>query len=224
LTITHITQISEDWIIFSSKKLITLADAYSTGSSLMPQKKNPDALELLRGKSGRVFGSLIGLLTLLKGLPRAYNKDLQEDKELLFDTIRTLKGSLPIMTGVISSVTVSAPAMRNQLVGEMLATDLAEYLVRKGVPFRETHHVAGAAVKLAEERGITLTDLKYEDLKPLHSAFEEDVILVWDFEKSVENRNTEGGTARKSVIEQIRQMREWLKANPALEGSKPIHK
>jgi len=105
-----------------------------------------------------------------------------------------------------------------------LATDLAEYLVRKGVPFRETHHVAGAAVKLAEEKGIALTDLKYEDLKPLHAAFEEDVIAVWDFEKSVENRATEGGTARKSVEQQIRNIREWLKANPIQEGSKPIHK
>ena len=138
---------------------MTLADAYSTGSSLMPQKKNPDSLELLRGKAGRVFGDMSGLLMTLKGLPSTYNKDLQEDKEPLFDAMESLAGALPIAAGALATLTVNGGRMAEALVPEMLATDLAEYLVRKGVPFRETHHVAGAAVALAESEEIALTDL-----------------------------------------------------------------
>ena len=209
LTMTHISQLSEDLILYSNKKFVTLADAYSTGSSLMPQKKNPDALELLRGKSGRALGNLVALLTVLKGLPRAYNKDLQEDKEPLFDSVNTLSASLQIVTGVLSTLKLHTERMRDALVPEMLATDLAEYLVRKGVPFRETHHVAGAAVRLCEERGVGLFDLTVHDLRGLHAAFEDDVLLVWNYESSVESRNVTGGTSLSSQREQIDKLRQW---------------
>ena len=161
LTMLHLSRFAEDLIIYSSREFgfVTLADAYSTGSSLMPQKKNPDALELLRGKSGRVMGQMTGLMTMLKGLPTSYNKDLQEDKEPLFDAVDSLNGSLQIACGVLSTLTVNPLPMRAALSPEMLATDLAEYLVRKGVPFRDAHHVAGAAVRMAEVQGVALPDL-----------------------------------------------------------------
>lgn len=212
LTMSHISQISEDLIIWASRKFVLLADAYSTGSSLMPQKKNPDALELLRGKTGRVTGSLMTVLMLLKSLPRAYNKDLQEDKEPLFDAITTIKASLQIMTGVITTLRIDADAMRGGLVPEMLATDLAEYLVRKGVPFRSTHHVAGAAVKMAEDRKCSLFDLTVADLQTLHASFEADVTDVWNYERSVESRNVPGGTSKQSQIDQVKALRDWAKS------------
>lgn len=211
LLMTHISQLSEDLIIFSSKHFVQLSDAYSTGSSLMPQKKNPDACELLRGKVGRCTGALVSMLSVLKAMPRAYNKDLQEDKEGLFDVNRTLAACLPITTGVIATLIVKPANMQAALSGDMLATDLAEYLVRKGVPFRETHHVAGAAVKLAEDKQCKLTDLKLEDLAPLHPKFEADVTSVWNFETSVERRNAPGGTSLQTVVKQIEDIKQWLK-------------
>jgi argininosuccinate lyase len=190
----------------------------------MPQKKNPDALELLRGKSGRVMGGMTGLMATLKGLPTSYNKDLQEDKEPLFDAVDNLNGSLQIATGVISTLTPNPAAMRAALSTEMLATDLAEYLVRRGVPFRETHHIAGAAVRMAEVQGIALAELEVEDLQKLHTAFDEDVSQVWDFEQSVERRDVEGGTSRRAVLAQIAQLRTWLAAGgpvSLMQRSKP---
>jgi argininosuccinate lyase len=214
MTMLHLSRLAEDLIIYSSREFgfITLADAYSTGSSLMPQKKNPDALELLRGKSGRVMGSMTGLMTTLKGLPTSYNKDLQEDKEPLFDAVDNLSGSLQIACGVLSTLAANPAHMQAALSTEMLATDLAEYLVRKGVPFRETHHIAGAAVRTAELQGIPLAELSVEDLQKLHESFDEDVTQVWDFEQSVERRDIEGGTSRRAVLAQIEQLRQWLAA------------
>lgn len=212
LTMIHLSRLAEDVIVYSSREFgfITLADAYSTGSSIMPQKKNPDALELLRGKTGRVIGDMTGLLVMLKGLPSTYNKDLQEDKEPLFDAAETLSAALQIACGVISTLEPNVAQLRQALVAEMLATDLAEYLVRKGVPFRETHHVAGAAVRLAEERRVALSDLTTADLQNLHPAFAEDVHDVWSFEESVDRRDAEGGTSRRAVLAQIAQLRQWL--------------
>lgn len=143
LLMVHLSQFAEDLIITNLQQGVKMADAYCTGSSLMPQKKNPDALELLRGKTGRVIGNATGFLCTLKGLPRAYNKDLQEDKEPLFDTISTVKDCLLIALGIISTMEPVEDKLKLRLVPEMLATDIAEYLVRKGVPFRETHHIAG---------------------------------------------------------------------------------
>jgi len=212
MTMAHLSRFAEDLIIYCSGEFgfVKMADAYSTGSSLMPQKKNPDALELLRGKTGRVMGSLSGFLTTIKGLPSTYNKDLQEDKEPLFDAVDTMSATLPIAGGVLSTLTVVPERMKSRLTTEMLATDLAEYLVRRGVPFRQTHHIAGDAVRLAEERGCQLGDLGYEDLKGLHEAFGEDVIEVWNFERSVEQRNAEGGTSHGAVIQQVEKMRQLL--------------
>jgi argininosuccinate lyase len=213
LVMVHLSQFAEDLIIYSSREFsfVKLADAYSTGSSLMPQKKNPDALELLRGKSARVMGQMTGLMTLLKGLPSSYDKDLQEDKEPLFDAVHTVGSSLQIASGVISTLEPNVAAMRAALSPEMLATDLAEYLVRKGVPFRETHHIAGAAVQMAEMQAIPLSELTLDDLLSLHHAFEEDVADVWDFEKSVDTRDAAGGTSRRAVLEQIDKLQEWLR-------------
>jgi len=212
LTMLHLSRWSEDLIIYSSREFgfVVVADAYSTGSSLMPQKKNPDSLELLRGKSGRVFGELSGFLMTMKGLPSSFNKDLQEDKEPLYDAVDTLRDSLQIAGGVLATLTVNAEKMAASLVPEMLATDLAEYLVRKGIPFRETHHVAGAAVRLAEEKGVSLSALGAADLQTLHPAFSDDVAEVWSFERSVEQRSASGGSSRGAVLAQIDALRSWL--------------
>jgi argininosuccinate lyase len=212
LTMIHLSRLAEDLIIYSSREFgfISLADAYSTGSSLMPQKKNPDSMELLRGKSGRVYGDLSGFLMTMKGLPSTYNKDLQEDKEPLFDAVDTLAGSLQITAGVLSTLTVNAERMEQSLVPEMLSTDLAEYLVRKGVPFRETHHVAGAAVRMAEDLHIPLTALSLDHLRTLHPAFDDDVMEVWNFQRSVDQRDAAGGSSRRAVQSQIENLQAWL--------------
>ena len=217
LTMVHLSRLAEDLIIYSSREFgyVTLADAYSTGSSLMPQKKNPDALELLRGKSGRLVGHLTGLVMTLKGLPSTYNKDLQEDKEPLFDAVASMSGALQIACGVLSTLRANPAAMRVALMPEMLATDLAEYLVRKGVPFREAHHIAGAAVQMAELQGIALSQLEVSDLQKLHHAFDEDVSAVWSFDLSVERRDVEGGTSRRAVLAQLAHLRAWLAARTA---------
>lgn len=208
----HISQIAEDFILYSHKKYIILADAYSTGSSLMPQKKNPDAMELVRGKTGRFIGALTQILVLLKSLPRAYNKDLQEDKPALFDVVPQIIQCIRITGAVIHTVKLNKQIMYNALESDvgMLATDLADYLVRKGVPFRQTHHIAGEAVKLTEDNNCTLRDLTLAQYKSLHPLFEQDVIDNLQWEKSIENRTTDGGTARVAVMKQIKQVQQWL--------------
>ncbi|OLL25114.1 putative argininosuccinate lyase [Neolecta irregularis DAH-3] len=212
LTMTHISRIAEDLIIYSTQEFgfVKLADAYSTGSSLMPQKKNPDSLELLRGKAGRVFGHMAGFMCTLKSLPSSYNKDLQEDKEPLFDAVKTISHSLQILSGVISTLSIFPEKMQAALSMEMLATDLADYLVMKGVPFRETHHISGRAVSLAEEKKVALSELKLDDLKGINVLFEEDLAAVFDFEKSVERRNAIGGTSKSSVKKQIEEFRQVI--------------
>lgn len=151
-----------------------------------------------------------GFMMSYKGIPSTYNKDLQEDKEPMFDAADTLSGSLQITAGVLSTMNIFPEKMKASLSADMLATDLAEYLVRKGVPFRETHHISGAAVKMAEDRNGSLSDLTVEDLKTLHPSFEADVSKVWSFETSIENRNTPGGTAKSSVLAQIELLKTWL--------------
>jgi argininosuccinate lyase len=210
----HFSQLSEDFINYASNKTITMAEAYTTGSSLMPQKKNPDACELLRGKTGRVVGDLTAMLVTLKGLPKAYNKDLQEDKEGLFDALDTVAFCTQIATGVISTVSPNPEAMRALLDPAMLATDFADYLVRKGMPFRQAHHVSGAAVKLSEDQGVALTELSLADLQAIDPIIEADVADVWDFEKSVDSRDAPGGTARSAVEAQIAEAEAWLNSLP----------
>jgi argininosuccinate lyase len=200
---THLSQFAEDVIITNLLRGVTIDDAYATGSSLMPQKKNPDALELLRGKAGIALGRAVGFTATLKGLPRAYNKDLQEDKVPLFQAVDTVKDCLAIATGVIYTMKANPEKLMEALCPEMLATDLADYLVRKGVPFRETHHISGACVRLAEEQQISLDALTLEQLQNIDSRFEEDVLKVWDYEVSVERKSSIGGTAKSSVLKQI---------------------
>ncbi|ORX99646.1 argininosuccinate lyase [Basidiobolus meristosporus CBS 931.73] len=212
MTMIHISRFAEDLIIYSSGEFgfVTLADAYSTGSSLMPQKKNPDSLELLRGKSGRVFGQMSGFLMTVKGLPSTYNKDLQEDKEPMFDAVETLGGSLQITSAVLATLKIHPQKMAASLSNDMLATDVAEYLVRKGVPFRETHHIAGAAVRLSEERGVPMSQLTVADYQTLHPSFSDDVASVWNYEQSIENRSSIGGTSKSRVLEQAASLKKWL--------------
>ncbi|KAF9456521.1 argininosuccinate lyase [Collybia nuda] len=212
LSMTHISRMAEDLVIYSTAEFgfVTLSDAYSTGSSIMPQKKNPDSLELLRGKSGRVFGNMAGFLMTLKGLPSTYNKDLQEDKEPLFDAVDNISASFKIAEGVVATLDVHAEKMRAALTMDVLATDLADYLVRKGIPFRETHHISGRAVALAESRKCQLNDLTLEDYKGLSTTFADDIHKVFDFEASVERRESIGGTSRKMVDRQISVLRAIL--------------
>jgi len=211
MMLTHISQFAEDVIINNLLKGIDIDDAYATGSSLMPQKKNPDALELLRGKAGIALGRAVGLTATLKGLPRAYNKDLQEDKVPLFDAVDTVKDCLAIATGVIVTMKPNPEMLKKALSPEMLATDLADYLVRKGVPFRETHHISGACVRMAEEQKISIDELTIEQLQEIDSRFEADVMNVWDYEVSVERKSSIGGTGKESVLKQIELLIEFAK-------------
>ncbi|KAL3229730.1 Argininosuccinate lyase [Nakaseomyces bracarensis] len=206
LFMNHISRFSEDLIIYSTAEFgfIKLSDAYSTGSSLMPQKKNSDSLELLRGKSGRVFGELSGFLMSLKGVPSTYDKDMQEDKEPLFDCLTTVEHSILIADGVIGTLSVNQEKMENALTMDMLATDLADYLVRKGVPFRETHSISGKCVALAEQENLSGIDkLTMEQFKDIDPRFEKDLYETFNFEMSVERRDAIGGTAKSAVLAQL---------------------
>jgi argininosuccinate lyase len=214
----HLSRWAEDLILWSTREFgfVTLADAYSTGSSLMPQKKNPDALELLRGKAGRLHGDLAAVLTMLKGLPGAYDKDLQEDKEPLFDAVDTLALALPVARGVLETLSIHPNRMAAALGDELLATDLADALVRAGVPFRQSHHLVGQAVRRAEEIGCSLRELPLAELQAISPQsdslrhFTAEMAAVWDFERSVEQRAAAGGTARAAVAAQIVQLRSLL--------------
>jgi argininosuccinate lyase len=208
----HLSSLAEDIITWSSREFgfVQVDETYSTGSSLMPQKRNPDSLELMRGKSGRITGHLLGLIVTMKGLPSGYNKDLQEDKEALFDTVDTLALELRVAAGVIRTLKVNANRMRAALDDGLLATDLADYLVQKGIPFRESHHLVGQAVRRAEALDVGLAKLGITDYQAIHPAFAEDMANIFDFQRSVEARDTEGGTAPTAVSAQIEQAKEWL--------------
>lgn len=211
-TMMHMSRWAEDLIIYSSAEFgfVKLADAYSTGSSLMPQKKNPDSLELLRGKAGRAFGQMAGLMMSVKGIPSTYNKDLQESVEPLLDHVKTVSDSLQIATGVLSTLAVQPENMLRSLTPDMLATDLADYLVRKGVPFRETHHISGQCVALAEKEKTPMDQLSFEQIQGVDKRFEKDVMGVFDYQKSVEMRSAKGGTSKSAVMEQIEAVKKAL--------------
>jgi len=208
----HLSGLAENLILWASHEFgfVQIDEAYSTGSSLMPQKKNPDSLELMRGKTGRMVGHLAGLLTTLKGLPSAYNKDMQEDKEALFDAIDTLALELPVATGIIRTLQVNAARIMAAMDEAMLATDLADYLVRKGVPFRESHHLVGQVVRRAETLGASLREIEIAEYQCIHPAFGKDVYEALNFQRSVEARDTEGGTAPAAVRAQIERARSLL--------------
>ena len=201
----HISRLAEDLILYASPGFgfVTIADAYSTGSSLMPQKRNPDSLELARGKTGRVISGLLNLMIVLKGIPSTYNKDMQEDKEALFDTADTMRLVLPVLAAVIETLTIHPVRMAAGLDDAMLATDLADYLVEKGLPFRQAHHVVGEVIRLSERRGVELSEISTEELGRISPLFEADAADVFDFEKSVGRRRMIGGTAPEAVKAQI---------------------
>ena len=202
---THLSRLAEDLIIWSSAEFgfIELDDAYATGSSLMPQKKNPDSLEMLRGKVGRLVGHLVALLTTLKGLPSTYNKDLQEDKEPLFDALDTLKLALPVAAGVVRTLKVNGEVMAAALDDGMLATDLADYLVRRSVPFRQSHELVGRAVRQAEALGLPLSELPLAEFGAISTLFDENLYAAFDYRRSVEAKDSYGGTATVAVRQQI---------------------
>lgn len=208
----HLSQLAEDIVFYSSSEFgfVKLADAYSTGSSLMPQKKNPDSFELARGKSGRLIGDLITLLTVLKGLPSSYNKDLQEDKEPLFDAADTIELTLAVAAGAIGTARFNHERMLAALDTAMLATDLADYLVARGVPFREAHHAVGVVVREGEVKGVELSALPLDSFKAAHPAFGDDVLELFDFAKSVASRNLAGATGPEAVRAQIAQAKAAL--------------
>ncbi len=202
IIMVHLSRFSEELILWSSAQFgfIELSDSFCTGSSIMPQKKNPDVPELIRGKSGRVFGHLMALLTLMKGQPLAYNKDNQEDKEPLFDSVNTLRGSLKIFADMIPAINCRQERMRDAaLQGFSTATDLADYLVRQGVPFRDAHEIVGRAVALCVERGCDLAELPLTELQALSDRIGEDVFAVLTLEGSVAARDHIGGTAPAQV-------------------------
>ena len=202
LLMVHLSRLSEELILWSSTEFsfIELDDAHCTGSSIMPQKKNPDVCELVRGKTGRVVGHLMAMLTTLKGLPMTYNKDMQEDKEGLFDTIDTLKFSLSVYAAMLKGMKLNAARMRQVLDDDFSnATDMADYLVRKGLPFREAHAVVGKAVRLAIETKRNLAELPLAELLALCPLFEADILAALKIETCIEARNSEGGTAFAQV-------------------------
>jgi argininosuccinate lyase len=212
LLAAHLSRLAEDVILWASTEFnfIKIADAYTTGSSLMPQKKNPDIAELTRGKTGRVYGNLVALLTLLKGLPMTYNRDLQEDKERLFDTADTVRASVLLMGAMLRHTTVNAAACAAAASDSaLLATDLADYLVRKGMPFRHAHHAVGAAVALAEKLGKPLGELTAAELKSVNAAFGPDAKECFDLGKAMARRNITGAPGTKEVAKQLAR---WKKA------------
>lgn len=215
LIMTHLSRFSEELILWMNPRVgfIDIADRFCTGSSIMPQKKNPDVPELVRGKTGRVNGHLVALLTLMKGQPLAYNKDNQEDKEPLFDTVDTLVQTLRIYTDMISGIKVKPDAMRNAaLQGYATATDLADYLVKKGLPFRDAHEAVALAVRFAEQRGCDLSEIDLAELQSFSMLIEQDVYQVLSLEGSLASRNHIGGTAPNQVAAAIARGRRYLEA------------
>jgi argininosuccinate lyase len=206
LIAVHLSRLAEDVILWVSSEFgfIRIADAYTTGSSLMPQKKNPDVAELTRGKSGRVIGNLMSLLTLLKGLPMTYNRDLQEDKERLFDTVDTVRACVRLMAAMLANITVNASACKAAASDPLLlATDLADYLVNKGMPFRHAHHVVGAVVAYAEKSGKALDRLSPEEFRTINAMFTDDVREVLQLEKAMARRNLSGSPGTSEVRKQL---------------------
>ena len=214
LLMMHLSRFCEELVIWNSSEFgfIELSDAFTTGSSIMPQKKNPDAAELIRGKSGRIFGNLVALLTMMKGLPLAYNKDMQEDKEPLFDSADTIKTCLKIFTAMIKSSKFKLLSYEElEASGFLTATDMADYLVLKGVPFRDAHEITGKTVAYCLDKKITLGNLSLVELRKISKRFENDVTEHIALKNSVDRKNTYGGTAKKQVMAQILRLMKKLK-------------
>jgi argininosuccinate lyase len=210
----HISRLSEELILWSSSEFgfITLSDAHATGSSIMPQKKNPDIPELLRGKTGRVNGNLISLLTVMKSLPLAYNKDMQEDKEGGFDSIKTATLSLKVLEEMMAQMNVNVDNMEKAcMIGHLSATDLADYLVKEvGIAFRDAYYITGDCVNLAESKGVDISELTLEDLQSVDNRIKENILELLDNRASMNARDSQGATATIRTKEQIKVMRKWL--------------
>ncbi len=212
----HLSRLCEEIIWWANPQFafVTLADAHSTGSSIMPQKKNPDVAEIMRGKTGRAYGNLMNLLTTLKGLPLTYNRDLQEDKIPFMDSDETIQKSLPLMADMLLHITFRADKMEKALkAGFLNATEFADYLVSKGIAFREAHHITGRAVALAEEKNVGLEDLSLEDFNNLCAGYakvDDEVYVILDYHTAVNRRNISGGTGPISVDAQINELKKWL--------------
>jgi argininosuccinate lyase len=207
----HMSRISEELIIWSTSEFgfISISDKYATGSSIMPQKKNPDVPELIRGKTGRMYGNLISLLTVMKGLPLAYNKDTQEDKEGVFDSVENILISIDILNAVMKTLKINEDKMaKASKIGHLTATDLADYLAKKGVPFREAHHITGRAVALAEDKGVDLSELTLEELQSIDERIGNDADM--SLENSLNSRNSYGATAPSQVEKQLKYFMEFL--------------
>jgi argininosuccinate lyase len=215
ICMVHLSRLSEELVIWSSAEFgfVELADAYSTGSSLMPQKKNPDVPELVRGKTGRAVGNLVSLLTTMKGLPLTYNRDMQEDKEPLFDSVETLRDCIEVTAGAMATLRVQVDRMAAAARDPMLlATDLAEALVREGIPFREAHEAVGQVVGFAVREGRALDSLTRDELKGFHAAFPASAGELLDLERSFSERTLVGGTARETVLAAIDQAEREIEA------------
>ena len=210
----HVSRLCEDLVLFASEEFgfLKLSDGYCTGSSLMPQKKNPDVAELARGKTGRLVGNLVSMMIQLKGLPTGYNRDLQDDKAALYDTVDTLELTLPAVAGAIGGAAFQPARMEAALDPALLATDLADYLVRKGVPFRTSHEVVGRVVRRAEALGCSIAELSTDALAQEHEAFGPGVTEVFDPVRSADARVVSGSTGREAVAAQLEQAREALRA------------
>ena len=208
----HLSRIAEELVVWSSAefRLVRLSEAYATGSSIMPQKRNPDAPELVRGRTGRVIGDLVALLTLVKGLPLAYDRDLQEDREALFDAVQTTTASARITAGCLATLTVDAERFEDELRGDfLLATELADHLATRGVPFRDAHHVAGRIVAHCEAQGADLGVLDLPTLRTFHPAFGDDALSWLDPREAAARRTSLGGTAPSEMKRQIDALRTW---------------
>ncbi|MCX7822094.1 MAG: argininosuccinate lyase [Syntrophobacterales bacterium] len=214
ITMMHVSRLAEEIILWSSSEFgfIELSDAFCTGSSIMPQKKNPDVAELMRGKTGRVYGNLMALLTILKALPLTYNRDLQEDKIPVFDTADTLLSTLKLLSMMLLEIKVKEERMEEAAkTGWILATELADYLVTKGVPFRKAHHIVGQIVKFCMEEGKDFEDLTIEEFRRFHRAFDETVFNVLDLRKAVDRRKSQGGTSWSRIKEVLEITEDYLK-------------
>ncbi len=205
ICMSNMSRFSEDLIIYSSSEFsfVELPDKLTTGSSIMPQKKNPDVLELIRGKTGRVYGNLVSLLTTVKGLPLAYNRDLQEDKEPIFDSVKTLKGSIIGLTKIVEGLKINKKITESAAGGFALATDLANYLVEKGLPFRKAHHVVGSIVAYLVKNNRELESIKLEELKDFSPLFDEDVLNLLSPYVVADRRKSFGGTSKEQILKQI---------------------
>ena len=213
LLAVHLSRLAEDLILWASAEFnfIKIADAYTTGSSLMPQKKNPDIAELARGKTGRVIGNLVALLTLLKGLPMTYNRDLQEDKEQLFDTADTVRATVRVVAAMLRNTKINRAACdRAASDPVLLATDLADYLVKKGMPFRQAHHVVGKVVARAEKTGKPLNRLTFAELQSVNKTFGRDALGVFELKRAMAKRNLTGAPGTKEVVKQLARWRKQL--------------